>query len=179
VEGHQQREDDMESSFKKSYQKTMNPDGSFELAFKSKRLNPRTAAGVGMLIVFAMLPASCAVTLPVAMLFGTGRDFMSVPVWIALTLITFGIGCYMIANTSSKVVVVPNKGLVFKGKNLPFSDIQNIGTIHTPALGNSKGSAYVYAESFGTQVNISKYITLSLADSLVAEIKESSGVVWK
>lgn len=134
AEGHQQHEDDMESSFKKSYQKTMNPDGSFELSFKSKRLNPRTAAGVGMLIAFALIPASCAVTLPVAMVFGTGRDFMSVPAWLGMSLVVYAISCYMIANTSSKLVVVPNKGLVVKGKNLPFADIQNIGTIHTPAL---------------------------------------------
>ena len=169
----------MESSFKKSYEKTMNPDGSYELSFKSKRLNPKSAAGVGLLIVFALLPASCAVTLPVAMFFGTGRDFMSVPAWLGMTLVVYAIACYLIANSSSELLVIPNKGLVIKGKNLPFSDIQNIGTIHLPALGNSKGSAYVYAETFGTQVNLSKYITLSLADSLVAEIKESSGVVWK
>lgn len=169
----------MESNFKKSYQKTMNPDGSYELSFKSKRLNPRSAAGVGLLIVFALLPASCAVTLPVAMLFGSGRDFMSVPAWLGMSLTVYAIACYLIANSSSKLLVIPNKGVVIKGKNLPFSDIQNIGTIHIPALGNSKGSAYVYAETFGTQVNLSKFVTLSLADSLVAEIKESSGVVWK
>lgn len=169
----------MQSSFKKSYEKNVLPDGSFELEFKSKRLNPRTAASFGTLIVLAMMPASCAVTLPVAMLFGPRGEMFSVPAWLVMSFIVYGVACFMIANSSSKLVVIPNQGIVVNGKKLPFSDIQNIGTIHIPSLGNSKGSAFVYAETFGTQVNLSKFITLSLADSIVAEIKSVSGVEWK
>ncbi len=55
----------MESSFKKAYDRTVNADGSVDLKFTAQKIGAHSGAGLASILVFAMLPVSCAVTFPV------------------------------------------------------------------------------------------------------------------
>ncbi len=168
----------MESSFKKGYDKTVNADGSFELTFKSKRFGAKTATSFALLAIFALFPASCALTAPMAMAFKSSGD-MGIYIWLFLAFALWFFVMHFAVNLKTTILVKPNSGLVVNGKNLPFKEIDQIGTINYPGAESDKIAAFVYADTHGTQVKVSKYITLSLAEAVVREIKESSGVVWK
>lgn len=172
----------MESSFKKGYDKKVNADGSFELSFKSRRLSPQASASIGALLIFVLYPASCAVTLPVAGMFLSPRqDLGDVNkfLWIALASTLFVFLLFLIVYGKTKILVKPNLGLVVDGKNLPYKEIKQVGTVNHPNATNKKGAAFVYADTHGTQVKLSKYIPLELAEAIAEEIKEASGIQWK
>jgi hypothetical protein len=171
----------MESSFKKGYDKTVNADGSFELSFKSRRLSPKTSASMGTLMIFVLFPVSCAVTLPVAGMFLSPRqDLADVNkfLWNALAFTLLFILLYLVTFCKTRILVKPDVGISFGGKNLPFKEISEIGTLDHPYSANKKGAACVYANTNATQVNISKYIPLALAEAVAEEIKKSSGMGW-
>ncbi len=169
----------MESSFKKGYDKTVNADGSFELTFKSKRFGAKTAKSFALLGVFALFPASCAITSPMVLAFDKSNSNTGVVIWFFVAFALWFFVMHFTANLKTTILVKPNSGLVVNGKNLPFKEIDQIGTINYPGAESDKIAAFVYADTHGTQVKISKYITLSLAEAVVREIKEASGVVWK
>ncbi|MBD9581185.1 hypothetical protein IB269_07350 [Delftia sp. DLF01] len=169
----------MESSFKKGYEKNVNSDGSFELSFKSKRFGAKTAKSFALLGVFALLPASCAVTSPMVLAFGKSNNSTAVITWLVVAFALWFFVMNFAANLKTTILVKPNSGLVVNGKNLPFKEIGQIGTINYPGAESDKIAAFVYADTHGTQVNISKYITLSLAEAIVKELKDASGIVWK
>lgn len=163
----------MESSFKKGYEKTINADGSFELKFPSKRFAPMTSGAAMLLGLFILFPASCAATFPVASMFVDIKNLAegSLLTWNILAFIVYFLALHFFYNTKSKILVKPNSGVVFNGKQLPFKEIQSLGTIDHPNAQNKKGSAFVYADTHGTQVMLTKYISLSLAEAVEQEIK--------
>lgn len=175
----------MESSFKKGYDKTVNADGSISLDFKSEKVGAHSGSGFAGILVFAMFPVSCAVTSPLMFMlsdksprreeFQTGAIFL----WIicALALWIWGVRKYNIKK--AKFLIKPNEGLIFGGKQLPFSEIQSIGTVNETTSRNAKGTAFVYANSHGQQIKMTGYVPLPLADALAVEIKSSSGIEWK
>jgi hypothetical protein len=169
----------MESSFKKGYDKTVNADGSFDLTFKSKRFGAKTAKSFALLGVFGLLPASCAVTSPMVLAFSKSNNSTAVITWLIVAFALWFFIMNFAANLKTTILVKPNAGLVVNGKNLPFKEIDQIGTINYPGAESDKIAAFVYADTHGTQVKISKYITLSLAEAIAKEIKEASGVTWK
>lgn len=182
MEGHQPNGEDMESSFKKGYEKNVLPDGSVELNYKAKRMSPSMMAGAGMLAILILFPASCAVTLPVAAMFNDARESLgqtSKGLWLTLAVILYTLMLYFLVNTKATLVIKPNQGLLFKGKQLPFSAIQNVGTIDHPNAKIKAGAAFVYADSHGTKIEVTKFIPLALAKTFVEEIKASSGLEWK
>ena len=174
----------MESSFKRGYDKTVNADGSINLSFKSEKIGAHSGANYAGMIILAMFPVSCAVTSPLIFMlsdkasmrdeFPTGLMFL----WIicAAALWIWGVRKYNIKK--AKFVIKPNEGVIFGGKQLPFSEIQSIGTINETTGRNAKGTAYVYANSHGQQIKITGYVPLPLADALAEEIKTSSGHNW-
>ena len=170
----------MESSFKKGYDKTVNADGSFELSFKSERVSAKSASGFALLMIIILFPTSCAVTLPVAHMFSSG-DWAQVskPLWASLALILYIVVLYYITKSKTKISVKPDIGIIINGKNLPFKEISQIGTISYPGASSKKNAAFVYADTHGTQVKLSKYIPLELAEAIVNELKAASGVNWK
>lgn len=172
----------MESSFKKGYEKNVNADGSIELKYKAKRMSPAAMAGAGMVAILVLFPVSCAVTLPVASMFndhGQSLGQTSKGLWTTLAIILYIAILYFLVNTKSSLIIKPNQGLVFDGKQLPFSDMQNIGTINHPNAKVKAGAAFVYAGSHGNQIRLTKYIPLALAEAVSSEIKQSSGITWK
>jgi hypothetical protein len=182
VEVHQPNEEEMESSFKKGYEKNVLPDGSVELNYKAKRISPSVMASAGVLAIFILFPASCAVTLPFAAMFNDANQSLgqtSKGLWMTLALVLYIVILYFFVNTKATLTIKPNEGLLFLGKQLPFSEIQNMGTIDHPNARSKAGAAFVYAESHGKQINITKYIPLSLAEAIEVEIKSVSHSVWK
>ena len=172
----------MESSFKKAYEKNVLPDGSIELHYKAKRMSPSTMVGALVAAFLLLLPASCAITLPVAAMFNTARESLgdtSKGLWMALAMPLYVVMVYFLVNTKATLVIKPREGLLFKGKQLPFSEVQNIGTMDHPN-GNSKAStAYAYADSHGKKIEVTKYVPLTLATAIMEEIKVGSGIAWK
>jgi hypothetical protein len=172
----------MESSFKKAYEKNVLPDGSIEINYKAKRMSPAAMAGAGMLAVLILFPASCAVTLPVAAIFNSSGESLgqtSKGLWFALAVLLYFPMLYFLLNAKGSLTIKPNQGLIFEGKNLPFSDVQNIGTIEHPNAKVKAGEAFVYAVSHGAKIRVTKYIPLALAATFVQEIKTGSGIDWK
>lgn len=174
----------MESSFKKGYDRTVNADSSVQLSFKSEKIGAHSGSGFAGILVFAMLPVSCAVTSPVLLPFYDGRakDPLSLGAlffWLAcaFALWIYGVRKFNIRKTT--LLIKPKEGLIFGGKQLPFSEIQNIGTMNETTGRNAKGTAYVYANSHGQQIKVTSYVPLALADAISEEIKSSSGIEWK
>lgn len=167
----------MESSFKKGYDRTVNADSSVQLSFKSEKIGAHSGSGFAGIWVFAMLPVSCAVTSPV--LLPLPNHPLALFFWFAcaIALWIYGVRKFNIRKTT--LLIKPKEGLIFGGKQLPFSEIQNIGTMNETTGRNAKGTAYVYANSHGQQIKVTSYVPLALADAISEEIKSSSGIEWK
>lgn len=175
----------MESSFKKGYDRTVNADSSVQLSFKSEKIGAHSGSGFAGILVFAMFPVSCVVTSPVLVPFYDGRargnslSLGALLFWVAcaIGLWVWGVRKFNISKTT--LLIKPKEGLIFGGKQLPFSEIQSIGTMNETTGRNAKGTAYVYANSHGQQIKVTSYVPLALADAISEEIKSSSGIEWK
>ena len=95
----------------------------------------------------------------------------------AVGLWVWGVRKFNISKTT--LLIKPKEGLIFGGKQLPFSEIQSIGTMNETTGRIAKGTAYVYANSHGQQIKVTSYVPLALADAISEEIKSSSGIEWK
>ena len=172
----------MESSFKKAYDRTVNTDGSIDLKFTAQKIGAHSGAGFAGILVLAMLPVSCAVTLPVMYALTDQRSmrngFPTGPVimWniVAVALWIFIVRKYNFRK--SKLTIKPGEGLLFAEKQLPFKDIQSIGTSHETTGRNPKGNAYIYAQSHGKEIPLTGYVTKELADALASEITNAPGI---
>ena len=83
---------------------------------------------------------------------------------------------FFISNRN-RILVKPNIGISFDGKQLPFKDISSIGTSNLNVM--KKGSTVVYADTHGTQVKLSSCVATELAEAVAEEIKGASGLTWK
>lgn len=146
----------MENSFQKAYEKTTNEDGSFDLKFSSKK------SQCGGCVFTASLCLS--------MLFWMSAS--TVVAAVATAIIFFV--AYNIQNVNEKITVKPNEGVIFGSYQLPFADVQKLGTMNS--VGGS--SAYVLAVSHGKQIKMSGYLGESLADAIADELKAASGKKW-
>lgn len=144
----------MKTSFQKAYERIENEDGSFDLKFDSKKSQ---CGGC----VFA-------VSLCFSVLFWL---YASNVVAAVATAIIFVVA-YNIQNVNEKITVKPSEGVIFGSYQLPFADIQKIGTM------NSVGGSSVLAVSHGKQIKLSGYLGESLADAIADELKAASGKKW-
>ena len=158
----------MESSFKKSYEQTVQPNGSIELRFPSRKLND--TATVAFLL--AMLPASCTVTSPLLVVLGEkskragSSEFPTEAMlaWLIAAVLLWILVVRKFNFRRGKVIIWPSEGLAFSGKQLPFKDIVSIGVEH------GTSSAYVYAEAHGKAIKLTGYVAPALADALAQSI---------
>lgn len=163
----------MESSFKKAYEKTVAPDGSVTLIFRGQRVGVNEATAFFMLLLVVGLPASCVATYPVASMVGDVWGNNNAPRWI-WTFIAVAIWLVVgraLAFTKGSVLIKPSEGIVFRGKRLPFKDIQTLGTINQTNSGAPKGKAYVSARSHGNDVRVTPYLNPDLAEAVADEIR--------
>lgn len=170
----------MESSFKKGYDKKVNDDGSFELTFDSRRLLP---AAFAVILPIVLYPVSCAVSFPLVGGMSSARaDTLSLPTWnivsivvaIAILICIFK----FFINSRNRILVKPNIGISFSGKQLPFKDINSVGTLNLNTL-KSNGATVVYADTHGVQVKLSGCVKTELAEAIAQEIKGASSIAWK
>jgi hypothetical protein len=168
----------MESSFKKGYDKKVNADGSFELSFRSRRLLPGALAVILPLVLY---PVSCAISFPfLGGMKAMRNDTLTATTWNVASIIVAIIIVICLYNffikSRNQIQVNPNIGISFNGKQLPFKDINSIGTVNTF---NKKGAAFIYADTHGIQAKLSNHIPLELAEAIAEEIKGASGIAWK
>ncbi|MBC7748349.1 MAG: hypothetical protein H7Z76_07205, partial [Methylotenera sp.] len=135
----------MESSFKKGYDKKVNADGSFELSFKSYRLLPGVMTVILPLVLY---PVSCAISFPFVGGVNVSKDLTSLITWnisaFIVEIIIFVCLYRLFIKKRNQIKVNPNIGISFNGKQLPFKDINSIGTI----TDLNKG-AFIYAATHG------------------------------
>lgn len=166
----------MKSSFKSAFEKKTNPDGSVELSFhESKFAAGQIGSGAaGNALFFVLLIPSCVVTSPVLKLPSEGLGLL---LWIAINIVIWVFGWKWLTKAKGQITVVPNEGLRFKGKQLPFADIKQLSVMTEQAPdkhGNVHSSAYVFATAHGQEVRITKNVPESLATTLVDEIRQAA-----
>ena len=169
----------MESSFEKAFDKQVNPDGSIDLTFKTTRISVHSANAFSLIMLLILFPVSCAVTSPVMfMLYDkqASRDGFQGGAILMWNLAAFLL-CFFVARWykegKTTLTIKPHEGIIFEGKQLPFTDIQEVGTMHETILNNPIGTSYVYAKSHGNQIKVTKYVPLSLAEAIVSEINKA------
>lgn len=171
----------MESSFKKAFERTQNPDGSIELSAKSKRLG-----FFPTLLVIAMVPLSFAPAFIVFMLItAASADFSREMqknviggfVILGSAIVTFVFGYRAISNKRSSITIRPKEGLLFEGNQLPFKDIQSIGVL---GITNAQGAegAYVTATSHGNEIRMIGSLPRAVANAMAEQIRTDSGLSW-
>ncbi|MCY1243559.1 hypothetical protein D9M72_565780 [compost metagenome] len=99
-------------------------------------------------------------------------------VWPVISMVLLYFAIKAILKTTGTLKILPDVGLSFDGKNLPYKDIDDIGTANEIAANNPKGTAYVYANTHGQQIQITKYVPLHLAEAIANEIRAASGTRW-
>ncbi|WP_440532081.1 hypothetical protein [Variovorax sp. YR566] len=167
----------METSFAKGYEKQYGANGTVEISYKAERWGSHKGAGAfGFLIFLILVPASCAVSSPILLLAKSEKLFFVAWPLASMLLLYFAIK--QILKTTGTLKITPNVGLSFDGKNLPYQDIDDLGTANETAASNPKGTAYVYANTHGQQVKITKYVPLHLAEAIANEIRAASGTRW-
>jgi hypothetical protein len=167
----------MESSFAKGYEKQYGANGTLDISYKAERWGSHKGAGAfGILLLLVLVPASCAISSPILLLAKSEKIFFLAWPMASMLLLYFAIK--RILKTTGTLKITPNVGLSFDGKDLPYQDIDDIGTANEIAAGNPSGTAYVYANTHGQQVKITRYVPLPLAEAIANEIRAASGTRW-
>jgi hypothetical protein len=177
-------ENELKSTIKKTFDRTVTADGSVVLSYKGGRLS---AHSVGKSAILA---------LPV--LFGAGYlgfgifyvlDLMAprsdITGYIACILTFAGIYLFFKKVFGSRMykLTMTKEGLIFPKSSfgsatsqLPYADIDNLG-ITTESSNHKAGftqSCNIYAATGGTNVKITRFIPETLADALVKEIQSEA-----
>jgi len=160
----------LKSSFKKDYEKQVHPDGSVELIFRSRRIGRLSSGASVALIMFVWL----AIYFTMMAYFGIDNAFI---VFVIAAIILFSMIAFAF-RTKSTIMVKPRVGLIFDGKQLPFSDIESIGIESSGAFLAPKGIGRVYARSYGKEISLTAYMALPRAQSIRSEIFAASGIKW-
>ena len=171
----------MKRSFRAPYDRTVNTDGSVDLKFTAERIGAHSGSGFGGILVLAMLPVSCAVTSPLLLGLTDKASIRNefpagaMAVWL---IVAVGLWIFLVRKFNfkkSKVTIRPTEGIIFGGKQLPFKDIEFVGTLQETTDRNPKGNAYVCAKSHGTRIAVTGYVTKELAKALANDINAAWG----
>ncbi|MBH9685120.1 hypothetical protein [Burkholderia cepacia] len=153
----------MESTFSAEYQTTRQADGSLLISYRSKAYHaPGFMAQIALLIPLALfylvLTAAALYSAPIF-----GVIMLGLFIWF-LVVIVRGI--------SRSVTVIPQQGIMWSNKQLPFRDINRFGI--TRVTTNRGQSGYVFAESQGREIIITRHISMSLANAICEEIQREA-----
>jgi len=164
----------MESSFKKEYERQVMMDGSIQVTFRSKAVGAHAKSGFGALSLI-LFPVSCAITSPVPYKMiasdANGADkseallvwnFLAIAIWLGVL--------WIYNNRQSKLIIKPRQGVVFGAKQLPYAEIDELGTMTESTRNHPVGTAYVYAKTNGREVKLTKYVPQALAEAILREI---------
>lgn len=164
----------MQNSFAKTYEKVVNEDGSVTITVKGRRYSAHNVQSA---------VAIFCVALPVALIFGVFalleifqvRDgsmlfLIAAALWVAIVV--------KVAHKSALVKVIPNSGLIFDGNQVPFSDIDNIGTSLLTTSADAKGSSYVFVHTQGREVRVTPFLDDAQARAVCREIISAGNVQY-
>ena len=159
----------MKNTIKRDYDRTVREDGSIDLTFKAARF---LDAGINtfIVVVWGIVVAVLLMNISPKMETVQGLLFF----WLAIA----GGSIYALISIIRGTQVIkihPKKGIEFRSESIPFSDIDNIGTIFKTNKQN--GPATLYVETNGSQVKITQ-CKQSLATALKKEITDASGAEW-
>lgn len=159
----------MKSTIKQSYAKTNLANGDVALTYRYITLTNIMVWILGAFLIGAISANTRYYllfdTIELTNIFFSLLGFVGVPVWIA--------GYYIYIKLQREhIFVTPNVGVRFGRNTLPFKDISTIGVYQR---GNG---GYVFADTQGTRVKISKMIEKATANSLDYEIRQLSGCSW-
>ncbi|MCA8093296.1 hypothetical protein LGM65_20785 [Burkholderia anthina] len=79
---------------------------------------------------------------------------------------------FIVRGNRRSVSVVPQQGIKWGNKQLPFRDISRFGITH--ATTNIGQSGYVYTENQGREILITPHISMSLANAIFEEIQREA-----
>ena len=74
------------------------------------------------------------------------------------------------AAKNKTITIVPNEGLKFDGKTIPFKDLESIVERSNPAPGSTAHTKYLVIESYGTKIRLTDNLTSGIAKQLREEI---------
>lgn len=159
----------MESTINQSYAKTNLENGEVAITY-----NYITFTNIIVWVAGAFIIGAISANTHYLLLFGfieltsgffTLLGFVGVPAWIV------GYWIY-IKYQREHIFVVPNVGLRLGNNQLPFNQMDSIGVVQI----NNGG--YVYADSQGTRVKLTKTIKKPIANAIDHEIRKLSGCRW-
>lgn len=155
----------MKNSFSSSYKTTTELDGSVKITYRASIL---LSPNLQQLAIVLSLPFALFI-----ILFSMAASHNSTVGNIGLVVIAVLVFRFLFGRNYS-VVVKPGQGLVIGKKHLPFSDIDSFGVTTVSSSGRQSG--YVYAESRGREISITKFVELATANALSREIKNYAGI---
>ena len=172
----------MESSFKKGYDKTVNADGSIAILLQGKTKGAATTTGHPLLyLIFFIVCAIVSFNIVDSIMGRNPNMVTSLSLWALLSIGSWFVLFLIFKSLMTKktnLLIKPNEGVIFDGKQLPFADIQKIGVNHQTTNSNLNGDAQVFATSHGNNINITGWLPLALAEGIAEEIKGASGMQW-
>lgn len=162
----------MENSFGALYKKTQVDDGSTELSFEQSRFFPQAVATAGVFAtMLVFLPVSC--TTGFAMIPKHSNDVPVVQIGLMMAVLLGLFWFFLVKTQAATVTVKHNVGIAFDGNTLPFADIKILGL--TTKSNSKKTWAYVFAESGGREIAITKWMDEAQARAIKNEIKGMAG----
>jgi hypothetical protein len=162
----------MESTFKKAYEKEILPDDSIKLTFRE---GPIEAHQISLFTALAM--GYLFILLWVWLLIAAGL------VWVLGEKSTAGLTSLVVVAAGvlllrkklagkSAVIILKKEGIVFGGKQLAFKDVSKFGiTTETVSGQLYTATAYIYAYAGGREIRITRHMKPALAQALLDEIK--------
>lgn len=153
----------MESTFSAEYQTTRQADGSLLITYRNKGHH---APGFTGHIALLTLPAAFYLLITVAVLYSAplvGVVMLGLFAWVVV---------FIARGNRRFLTVVPQQGIKWGNKQLPFRDISRFGIKRVTT--NVGQSGYVYAESQGREIMITPHISMSLANAICEEIQREA-----
>lgn len=162
----------MENSFAATYKKASGDDGRVAISFEQSRFYPQTVGTAFVLAsMLVFLPASCTVGF---MLVGPrSTDIPAVQIGLLMSVFIGLFWILFIKTRRAAIIVHPEKGVELSGRTLPFKDIDRIGI--TTKSNSKKSWAYIFAESGGKEIQITKWMDEAQARAINGEITALSG----
>lgn len=153
----------MESTFSAQYQATRQADGSLHISYRAKSYHmPGFMQQMAILILPGLFYVCfTAMALHVAPVLGI--------VMLAL-LVAFVV--VIVRGIARSVTVLPGQGIAWGNNRLPFRDISDFGVMKVSTHYGESG--YVFAESRGREIPITRHIPMALASAIRDEIQSAT-----
>lgn len=162
-----------QSTFKKSYEESMDVEGNINLTYKSKR--KARVELIPILILPVFLP-SCAGGIALSNWATGGLNGGEIIFGIILGFIAMVLISKLLFETKETITIKPGKGIAFQNKYLNFQDIDSIyieDKINTYGRQQERISV-VIAEAMGKKIELTRDLESALANIIFSKIKANA-----